>query len=188
MTFDSNTDDNLCELLARGEESAWYAFHERYTERLIRYSRAVVKNEEMALDIVQTVMVGLVRNRKRLGTVQDLEAYLFSAVRRDLWRALKQERKEMAILVPLDRERDSEAKSLQTEGSQSATEYVDNRDFLMVALASLTSDQRAIIELRFFGELTFERIGTVLEIPLGTVVSRFRAGLQQLRANLEDPA
>ncbi len=104
-------------------------------------------------------MVGLVRNRNRLGTVQDLEAYLFSAVRRDLWRALKQERKEMAILVPFDRERDSDAKSLQTIGSQSATECVDNRDFLMVALASLTSDQRAIIELRFFGELTFGRYG-----------------------------
>jgi DNA-directed RNA polymerase specialized sigma24 family protein len=118
MSFDSTTDDNLCELLARGEETAWYVFHQRYTERLIRYARAVVKHDEIALDVVQAVMVGLVRNRSRLGTVRDLEAYLFSAVRRDLWRALKQERKEKAILVPFDRERGDDVDSLRISGTR----------------------------------------------------------------------
>jgi RNA polymerase sigma-70 factor (ECF subfamily) len=188
MSFDSTTDDNLCELLARGEETAWYVFHQRYTERLIRYARAVVKHDEIALDVVQAVMVGLVRNRSRLGTVRDLEAYLFSAVRRDLWRALKQERKEKAILVPFDRERGDDIDSLRISGSQSATNCVDDRDFLTVVLATLPNEQRTIIELRYYGALTFERIGTILDLPLGTVVSRFRSGLQQLRANLEDLA
>ena len=186
MPFDANTDDNLCEALARGEERAWYTFHQRYTERLIRYVRAVVKNEEMAHDIVQAVMVGLVRNRERLGTVLDLEAYLFSAVRRDMWRAMKQERKQSAISVPFDRERDADSKSLKRSERQSATSCVDDRDFLSVALARLTDEQRTIIELRYYGALTFEGIGTVLGLPLGTVVSRYRTGLQQLRENLED--
>jgi RNA polymerase sigma-70 factor (ECF subfamily) len=65
---------------------------------------------------------------------------------------------------------------------------VEDRDFFEVALSRLTTELRTVIELRFFAELTFEKIGTVLDLPLGTVVSRFRAGLQQLRANVEDQA
>jgi DNA-directed RNA polymerase specialized sigma24 family protein len=45
---------------------------------------------------------------------------------------------------------------------------------------------RVIIELRFFGELTFEKICSVLNLPLGTVVTRFRAALKQLKACAEE--
>lgn len=186
MSLDASTDDDLREALARGDEAAWYTFHQRYTERLFRYARAVVKNEELARDIVQCAMVGLVRNRKQLDQVRDFEAYLFSAVRRDLWRALKQEKKEAAILVPLEPERSSI--SYPTSANHSELTWVEDRDFLTTALARLSTEQRMIIELRYFGELTFEKIATILELPLGTVVSRFRAGLRQMRANIEDQA
>lgn len=188
MSLDANTDDDLREALALGDEAAWYSFHQRYTERLIRYARAVIKNDELARDIVQSVMVALVRNRKQLNEVRDFEAYLFSAVRRDLWRALKQERKEAAILVPLDRASVTETAAYETSASHNAMTLVDDRDFLTLALTRLSSEQKMIIELRYFGELTFERIATILELPLGTVVSRFRAGLQQMRAIVEDQA
>lgn len=188
MSLDANTDDDLREALARGDEAAWYAFHQRYTERLFRYVRAVTKNEEFARDIVQSVMVALVRNRKQLNEVRDFEAYLFSAVRRDLWRALKQEKKEAAILVPFDQASIAETASYEVPASHNPMAMVDNRDFLSTALTRLSSEQKMIIELRYFGELTFERIATILELPLGTVVSRFRAGLRQMRANIEDQA
>jgi RNA polymerase sigma factor (sigma-70 family) len=185
MSIDTDIDEDFRRALARGDESAWYAFHERFTRRLIHYARAVVKSEELARDTVQTVMVGLVRNRKQLDQVLDFEAYLFSAVRRDLWRALKREQKDTAILVPWDMERNGEAISLQIADSN-VESFVEDRDFLQVALSRLTTELRVIIELRFFGELTFEKIGTVLGLPLGTVVSRYRAGLRLLRASVED--
>ena len=187
MSIDMDIDEDFRRALARGDESAWYAFHERFTRRLIHYARAVVKNEELARDTVQTVMVGLVRNRKQLDQVRDFEAYLFSAVRRDLWRALKREQKDAAILVPWDMELNGQSIPLQIADRNIET-FVEERDFLQVALSRLTTELRVVIELRFFGELTFEKIGTVLDLPLGTVVSRFRAGLQQLRATVEGQA
>jgi RNA polymerase sigma-70 factor, ECF subfamily len=52
------------------------------------------------------------------------------------------------------------------------------------ALAFLPADQRAVVELKFFQELTFEEISAVIEAPLSTVKSRLYAGLDMLKVRL----
>ncbi len=53
------------------------------------------------------------------------------------------------------------------------------------ALANLPSHQRDLIELAFFSGLTQQRIAERTGVPLGTVKTRIRTGLQQLRATLD---
>jgi RNA polymerase sigma-70 factor, ECF subfamily len=52
------------------------------------------------------------------------------------------------------------------------------------ALARLSPDQRLIVELKFFQELTFEEISAVVEAPLSTVKSRLYQGLEVLKKRL----
>lgn len=52
------------------------------------------------------------------------------------------------------------------------------------AIQKLTDKQRTVIILRFFHDYTLEEIATLLEIPLGTVKSRYHAGLTVLRKNV----
>ncbi|MBU7318878.1 sigma-70 family RNA polymerase sigma factor [Paenibacillus oleatilyticus] len=52
------------------------------------------------------------------------------------------------------------------------------------AIQKLTDKQRTVIILRFFHDYTLEEIATLLGIPLGTVKSRYHAGLQALRKNI----
>ncbi|TCJ02520.1 sigma-70 family RNA polymerase sigma factor [Cytobacillus praedii] len=51
------------------------------------------------------------------------------------------------------------------------------------AIQKLTDKQRAVIILRFYHDYTLEEIATLLDIPLGTVKSRYHAALQSLRKN-----
>ncbi|HEY1655059.1 MAG TPA: sigma-70 family RNA polymerase sigma factor [Candidatus Tumulicola sp.] len=53
------------------------------------------------------------------------------------------------------------------------------------ALAALPAEQREPIELGFFGGITHEEIARRCGIPLGTIKTRIRAGLQKLRAALD---
>ncbi len=53
------------------------------------------------------------------------------------------------------------------------------------ALALLPADQRAVIELKFFQEMTFEEIAEILGIPLSTIKSRLYSGLDTLKVRLE---
>ncbi|WP_432449105.1 sigma-70 family RNA polymerase sigma factor [Aliiroseovarius marinus] len=53
------------------------------------------------------------------------------------------------------------------------------------ALERLNSDQREIIEKAYLGELTHKEISTKLGLPLGTIKSRIRLGLERLRHELK---
>jgi len=49
------------------------------------------------------------------------------------------------------------------------------------ALAGLPAEQREVITLKLWGDLTFSEIGEALEIPANTAASRYRYGLAELR-------
>ncbi|WP_028594305.1 sigma-70 family RNA polymerase sigma factor [Paenibacillus assamensis] len=62
------------------------------------------------------------------------------------------------------------------------TEGIDQE--ISQAIQSLTDKQRAVIILRFFHDYTLEEIASLLNIPLGTVKSRYHAALQALRKHV----
>jgi RNA polymerase sigma-70 factor (ECF subfamily) len=64
----------------------------------------------------------------------------------------------------------------------------EQRDRIMAAICSLSPDQRVVVELKFFQEMTFEDIATTLETPLSTIKSRLYAGLEMLKIRLGDKA
>lgn len=48
----------------------------------------------------------------------------------------------------------------------------------------MPEEQRAVVHLKLWGELTFEQIAAALEIPPNTAASRYRYALDKLRGRL----
>ncbi len=61
----------------------------------------------------------------------------------------------------------------------------DERAALRQALDALTVDQRVVVVLRYFGDLTLEQIAERTGSRVGTVKSRLHQGLRALRAAYE---
>jgi RNA polymerase sigma-70 factor (ECF subfamily) len=61
-------------------------------------------------------------------------------------------------------------------------------DALLQALQRIPAEQRRVIVLAYFGDLSQSAIADYLNIPLGTVKKRIRLGLQKLRAALSPQA
>jgi RNA polymerase sigma-70 factor (ECF subfamily) len=57
---------------------------------------------------------------------------------------------------------------------------------LKLAISRLKPDQRNIIEKAYLGELSHQEISTQTGLPLGTIKSRIRLGLEKLRHELKD--
>ena len=57
---------------------------------------------------------------------------------------------------------------------------------IKMAMAALNDEQRKVIELSFFKELSHSQIAAETNLPLGTVKSRIRMAFQALREELGD--
>lgn len=58
------------------------------------------------------------------------------------------------------------------------------REALAAALGDLPPDQRAVVHLKLWEGLTFERIADLIGIPINTAASRYRYGIDKLRERL----
>lgn len=59
-------------------------------------------------------------------------------------------------------------------------------ELLKQALARLTAEQRDMIEKAYMGDMSHQEISTQTGLPLGTIKSRIRLGLERLRHELKD--
>jgi RNA polymerase sigma-70 factor (ECF subfamily) len=60
----------------------------------------------------------------------------------------------------------------------------DRRQAIEAALRRLSDEQREVLMLKIWGELTFDEIARQLDIPLNTAASRYRYALAALRKEL----
>jgi RNA polymerase sigma-70 factor (ECF subfamily) len=57
---------------------------------------------------------------------------------------------------------------------------------VLEALLHLEPDQQAVIELKFFQEMTFDEISAVLSVPVSTIKSRLYSGLEMLKTRISN--
>jgi RNA polymerase sigma-70 factor (ECF subfamily) len=76
---------------------------------------------------------------------------------------------------------------LAAEGTPEESTFTNEQQKrVRFALAQLKNDQRELIEIAFFAGLTHQEISDKLNLPLGTIKTRIRAGMMKLRELLED--
>jgi RNA polymerase sigma-70 factor, ECF subfamily len=166
--------DPLLAGLAEGRDDAFAVLYDRYGRSLFRVAWTLLRSRPDAEDAVQDVLLGLVRSRESLGRIENLRAYLFSALRHAAARLAT--RRPTARPHPMPDGQCDEGDPVRAEMS----------DWLERALAALPRDQREVLTLKVDGGLTFDEVAAVLGVPLGTAASRYRYALEKLRAHFRE--
>lgn len=73
-----------------------------------------------------------------------------------------------------------------SDGPAGGLEASESRERLLRELARLPAAQREVVVLRMSAGMTFEKIAELLDVPLGTALSRMHAALSTLRRALRD--
>ena len=169
--------DPLCTGLAQGRETAFADLYDRFAPALFRVALLVLGSREEAEDAVQDVFVGLVRARQGLAGVENLRAYLFTALRHAT--AQRAACRDRARAVPLEAVPEPASSAVSRREADSVVR-------LERALRTLPAEQRELVALKVDGGLTFAEIAALLGLSPNTAASRYRYALEKLRAALKE--
>ena len=176
------SDALLAARLAAGDELALAEAFDLFGSTVYHAALRVLRNEESAQDVVQDVFVELWCHSGRydpdLGT---LPAYLVGIARH---RAVDVVRSELRRVARQERS----WRLAAGEPSPSPSEEVIASHVAVAVRAAvrlLPDSQRQIVELAYFGGLTFKEAAKVAGIPEGTAKSRIRLALAKLEDVLD---
>ncbi|MGO6692579.1 RNA polymerase sigma factor [Rhizobium johnstonii] len=144
---------------------------------LRRYARGLVRDIEAADDIVQDCLEKVVLNWSRRRD-DNPRSWAFAILHNLAVNRLRQDARRGGS-VPIE---DVPEATGARAATQEDTVYGHE---VMAAIERLPPDQRSILLLISVEDLTYAEAAKVLEIPLGTVMSRLSRAREQLRTILE---
>ena len=169
--MEQGASSNLGTRLAAGEEGAINEVYAALGPMVLGYLRRFVARDE-AEDVLQRVFYEVWRNRDRYDPTRSLEAWVLGIARK---RAIDQLRRRHATIVPIEELRDLAG----DDGRELAERYARASE-VRGALERLPREQREVLTLAYFGDLTQTEIADRLGVPLGTVKARTFRGLRRL--------
>ena len=156
----------------RDDIAAWVQEH---GPQLVLFARQWVQDMADAEDVVQEAFVSF---WPRKGRAHQPIAYLYQCVRNSAqnWARSRQRRRK------------HEAQANRTpwfESNVSQLEIRETGELIEAVLETLPIEQREVVVMHIWGNLTFREIAAALETPLPTAQSRYRYAMRRLRSQLE---
>jgi len=138
----------------------------RYRDRLFYHALYIVKNWEEAYDVVQEVFIRAIREPRFFDAEFRMKAWLFRVTSNLCFNLVRDRKRRGAIL-------ESNSRPEATRADQVDRVFDGElRDEVLAAIDRMTDDHKEILMLRYYDDLSYSEIAEVLDIKLGTVMSR----------------
>ena len=153
----------------------------RFSSRIYGLGIVMLGNEASAQDLVQDTFVKLWRNADRYDTARGkLETWVLLVARSLAIDSLRRRVLESRSLEALGPPQEADHRPLPDELAATG----DMADRARRAMGSLSGEQRAALELAYFGGKTSAEVAELEGIPIGTAKTRIRTALLRLREAL----
>jgi RNA polymerase sigma-70 factor (ECF subfamily) len=179
------TDEELVDAFQGGELSAFDALVRRWERRIQGAIHRVMGSEEEARDLCQETFLKAYRALASFKREARFSSWLYQ-IALNLCRD-RMRRRRGRTMVSLDA-MDDEGASLPGKQGPSPLELAESGALaraVAAAVNGLPDEQREVIVLKEYQDLTFLEIAEILDVPLSTVKTRLYRGLGQLRQRLE---
>jgi RNA polymerase sigma factor (sigma-70 family) len=170
------SEEELVSQLKQQDEQAFSYLYDNYAGALYGLVRQIVPDKELSNDVLQEVFVNI---WKKIDTYDSTKGRLFTwmlniARNASIDKIRSRNYQESLLKAPID-ENDI-AHPVVRQG-------IDDYG-LKKLIFKLKDEQRMLIDLSYYQGFTHDQIAKALNIPLGTVKTRLRTALMQLRTML----
>jgi RNA polymerase sigma-70 factor (ECF subfamily) len=177
--------------LRQAEDAGFASATLEFLDSLYGTALRLTRNADRAQDLVQDTYLKAIRSERQFAAGTNLKAWLYTILH-NTWRNRQRDGARARVEI------DSEAveRSAETDqraaryGGQGASGFGETPESLLMrdslnadlqaALDGLAETFREVVWLRDVDELTYQEIADVLQIPIGTVMSRLSRGRKQL--------
>ncbi len=174
------TPEHLMVRVAAGDRRAFASLYDHLAPAVYGVARRVVRDPSQAEEVAQEVFVDVWRHASRFDPERaSVRTWAVTIAHR---RAVDRVRSEQS-----DRNRRERLAVAEVDESLSPADVVVSgfeRQEASDALAELSDKQREALTLAYYEGLTQQEISDRLDVPLGTVKTRVRDGLDKLRQRL----
>lgn len=179
-------DRDLVARVSGGDHAAFSELYRRYATSAFGLASRILGDQTMAEEALQEVFLSVWRRAGAFDPARgSVRSWLFAQIHHravDLVRREEAERRRSRSTIEPEAAEDDMDEVIE-EGWLTA-----RREHVKRALTTLSTDQRQMIELAYYGGLTQSEVAAATGVPLGTVKSRTLAAMRRLRQVLAGAA
>tara|TARA_R110002020_G_scaffold96723_5_gene231284 strand:+ start:286 stop:915 length:630 start_codon:yes stop_codon:yes gene_type:complete len=176
----SSSDDNaLWQSLRKGNDLAFSNLYHKYSNLLFNYGMHFCSYRELVKDCIQELFTAIWTRRESLSDVESVKFYLFKSFRNLLIHHISRERK---LFV------DSNENQAPKEFEKSMEDLlifqdvaIENKGRVALALSKISKRQREILILKYFNDLSYSEIASMMMITPASAHNLLSKALQCLR-------
>lgn len=172
-------DDGFTALFRAGDEHALRQAYERYGPAVFHLAARGLASTTDAEDVTQATFVAAWLGREGFDPARgSMLGWLLGIARRKVVDQIRATARD-------DRIADSVRRLAPAADVEAPPDRVVDRLVVADEMAHLPGEQRRVLELAFYDDLTHPQIAAVTGLPLGTVKSHLRRGMARLRSRWE---
>jgi len=174
-------DEQLIRKALHGNEKAWVKLVRRYEKRIYNYSLRMTGATDEAMDLVQEVFLSVYRNLPNYRGDGVFQAWLFRIASNRCTDFLRRRNNNpLANLNSTDTETFHSTQSAEEDVTRSQA----NKNIIKM-LSVLSTEQRQVVELKVFQNMTFDEIEGFTGLSASTAKTRFYSALKNLKTTVE---
>jgi RNA polymerase sigma-70 factor (ECF subfamily) len=183
MSLAEESDASLVHRLRDGQQQALSVLYDRYAGLVYSLAYKIIQNRQEAEDLTQEIFLTFYNKNSFDPDKGALSTFLILLTRSRAIDKLRREHKKNNFLEQWKKVITEESKEPLPLEKASLQE---RQEKLTSALAQLPQAQRQVLAMNYYQELSQSQIAKTLNLPLGTVKSRSRQALLQLKKLLSD--
>lgn len=162
------------ELAKQDRKRAVHIMIQKYRESLLYHAICIVKDRDEAYDLVQEVFIRAIREERLFTHDFRIKAWLYRVTSNLCFNLVRNKKRRSAIL-------DAAKMSDRSDADQLSDIFSDERRTeVLKAISTLSEEHQNILMMRYYNDLSYKELSEVLNVKLGTVMSRLSRARSKL--------
>lgn len=174
MSMARDDDNTLLARVAAGDREAFEALYRRFHPRVSGYVFRVCRRADLVEEVVGDVMLAVWRSAARFDGRSRPSTWIFGIAYRKTLKGLERHRQRTEPL-------DDTPEPAVDGGAEARVLRRELRGTITEALGRLSAEQRAVVDLAYFEDLSCAEIAAVVGAPVNTVKTRLFHARRRLR-------